>query len=369
MSIKKNLKTNHAFILAGALAMVACGSTADTTDLDPASDTSELELEYGGFEEGDEEPMFGDASFGLLAEDAEDPVGDEGETEPERPAGERPNTTRPAPGDLPKIAFTAVWGKLRLDPNVQQRTDWTGGLVVRGAAISRVRTIRFEQNDHLLPRQSRDHIRWASVTGPHHDGVQALVHVADRNGAVRFQTAPFAVTIPVRELNDYRRVFRVGDNQVAISAFVVNPQDCATGHMRGRWSPANSDGIGQFIGRWMSEDGTLHGHVRGRYGVRANGDQVWAGKVINARGQFIGRMRGTWDNGHFEGNYAGRGGKHGAIRGRYANDPNNPGGYFAARWAERCGDRPSTMPERPERPSGGEGDGSGERPERPTGGQ
>ena len=371
VSTRNKVRFDYALIAACSVAIAsACGGTADTTDLDPNSELSQVELEYGGFDEADEAPMFGDETFGLLAEEAEDPVEDDGTNEdgtPMRP--EAPEADRPDPSTVrhARISFTAVWGKLRPDPNVTRRTDWTGGLVARGAAIGQVRTIRFERNDHLLPRQSRDAVRWVSVTGPHHDGISTVIHVpvtlnsaggvVSTGGAVRLQTAPFAITIPLRDLADYRQVFRVGDNAVAINAFLIRPNDCPTGQMRGRWSPANDDGVGHFIGRWMSDDGRLHGHLRGRYGVRANGDQVWAAKIIGPGGNFIGRMRGTWDAGQYQGRYVTRNGGHGSVRGRYANDPNNPGGVFMGRWAKHCTDRPTTMPEAPE---------EGTRPERPT---
>jgi len=326
------------------LSLAACGPAAELGDV--ASEASDLELEYGGIDEADEAPMFGDASFALLDEATEEPSAPEAR-DPEDPAEARR-------ADYVDLAVTLLWGKLRPDPAETEVTDWTGGLAVEGAAIARVRPIRFEARDAISPRSDRGHVAWVSHTGPHHDGIAVLLRVPreapeDARRALALRTRAFSVTIPLADLAHMNRVVDVGDNQVAIHAFIVRPEDCASGFLRGHWAAPDSDGRGRFLGRWISEDGSLRGHVRGLYGERTSGEQVFFGKVIDRQGRFIGRLAGRYEAGEFHGRWVARGGAEGGVAGRYARGANGQGGTFVGRWAERC-EGPSTMPEQPTRP-------------------
>ncbi len=334
--------------LAAAGLLWACGPQAD--DLSPQIDSADLELEYGGLDEADEAPLFGDAGFALVDEGAEDL------DSPDARDSEDPARTRPA--DYVDLSVNLLWGQLRADPTVRQRTDWSGTLSVQGAAIARVRAIRFEAGDQIAPRDSRGQVAWRSHTGPHHDGLQVLLRVplADSTRADRslhLRTASFSVEIPLRELAHLERVVDVGANQVAINAFIIRPGDCNSGVLRGHWGTPNARGVGRLMGRWVSSDGTLQGHLRGKYGVRRSGEKVFFAKVINAQGRFIGRLAGRYDAGEFNGRWMVRGGDRGAVSGRYRAGAEGQGGAFVGRWAERC-EAPTTMPPQPERPQRGE---------------
>ena len=319
----------------------ACGGA-----LEPGSDTADsaLELDVGGDDDADEAPMFGDASFALLDEAAEDVAADPASVgaEPADPA------RRP---DFAELSVTLLWGKLRPDPRETDVTDWTGGLRVDGAAIAAARAIRFEDRDALRRGEDRSSLAWVSHTAPHHDGVHVLLRVPlvpeARSGSLALRTAAFSVQIPLADLTHLERVVDVGDNQVAINAFLMRPDDCPTGVARGHWGAPNARGVGRIVGRWMSSDGAVQGHLRGAYGARRSGEQVFFAKVIAADGRFIGRLAGRYAAGEFEGRWVTRGEHHGAIRGRYQRAGDGTGGTFLGRWAERCEDRGTTMP--PER--------------------
>lgn len=304
-----------------------------------------LEQDYGGLDEADEAPMFGDARFALVDEAAEDDAADPATigADPADPARSR---------DFAELSVTLLWGKLRPDPRETDWTDWSGGLRVEGAAIAAARPIRFEARDALGRGEDRSSLAWRSHTQAAHDGVQVLLRVPltpdARGGGLSLQTAAFSVRIPMSELTHLERVVDVGDNQVAIHAFLVRPDDCLSGGVRGHWGAPNARGVGHILGRWMSADGAVRGHVRGLYGARADGEQVFFAKVIGPDGRFIGRLAGRYADGAFEGRWLTRGGAHhGGVVGRYRPADDGDGGVFLGRWAERCEDRDTTMP--PER--------------------
>lgn len=323
------------------LLVTACGGAVDSTR---GVQDSALERDFGGFDEADEAPMFGDASFALMDEAAEDSAADPAEVGAE---AMDPARTR----DFAELSVTVLWGKLRPEPREMDITDWSGGLHVDGAAIAAVRPIRFEARDALRRGEDRSSVAWVSHTTAHHDGVQVLLRVplspAARTGGLSLRTAAFSVQIPMAELTHLERVVDVGDNKVAINTFLVQPDDCATGALRGHWGAPNARGVGTLLGRWMSSNGAVQGHLRGVYGARRNGEQVFFAKVIAADGRFIGRLAGHYEAGSFEGRWITRGDHHGAVRGNYQRAADGTGGVFVGRWAERCEDRETTMP--PER--------------------
>ena len=339
-------------ILAPALAAplvfaLACGVEAplETVGSDDPT-TSQLDQSLGGMDEADEAPMFGDSSFALLSEDVEDPDAGEAHTD-ETASGSQASTA--ATPDVWRISLTMIWGKLRLDPNWTDVTRWSGRLVADGAAITRVRTIRFEDHDRLLPRRSRGEVRWRSATGPHHDGVHVMLAVPMQRTSTVPPTLTYEVmgrpiVIPIRNLVHLQSITPVGDNFLAINSFVVRPDDCASGWMRGHWFEPDERGVGRFIGRWMGEGGAVRGFLRGVYGTRANGDSVFYAKIIDRQGRYIGVMGGRYQSGHLAGRFRLRNGDVGALRGRYADQPNQPGGLFIARWAELCEPSRTTIP-------------------------
>lgn len=328
--------------------LVACGGPlADST----ADESSALELEFGGFDDAAEAPMFGDSSFALLDEALE------ADSEPRARDTEDPAETRRA--EYLDLSVHLLWGNLRPDRAQTVATDWSGVLSFEGAAIARVRPIRFEGRDQVSERSTRGQVAWVSHTTSHHDGLQVLLRVPlsaqqDPRAHMTLRTQAFSVNIPLQDLLHLQRTVDVGDNQIAIHTYVVRPGECQSGGLRGHWAAPNAGGAGRFLGRWVSEDGTLVGHVRGAYGVRRSGEKVFFGKVIDSNGRFLARLAGHYDAGAFGGRWLSRAGDQGAVAGRYHRGADRgEGGTFMGRWTESCGGS-STMPPQRERPEAAE---------------
>ena len=124
---------------------------------------------YGGYNLADEAPNFGDA---MLAADygpgaavaVDDPL-----------ANDRDIADREARAHRQRFLMI-TWGNLDADTTINYRTDWTGSLTVENGVALLKRTIRFDANDEILPRTSRDKIEWISFTRPHFDGILVKLH-------------------------------------------------------------------------------------------------------------------------------------------------------------------------------------------------
>ena len=111
---------------------------------------------------------------------------------------------------------------------------------------------------------------------------------------------------------------------------------CAHGTLRGRWHRVE-DGRGRLIGVVSDAEGEPIGHVRGVYGRRASGEQVFFGKYIDRDGRFRGLFGGGYGEGHFAGRWIVRPDQeHGRLAGFYRETIEGPetGGLFLGRWAE-----------------------------------
>jgi hypothetical protein len=67
--------------------------------------------------------------------------------------------------------FRAQWGHLVPDTAESTWTDWSGSLTINRGALVLRRTIKFEDNDSILPRTDRRKIEWVSRTRPASDGI------------------------------------------------------------------------------------------------------------------------------------------------------------------------------------------------------
>lgn len=124
------------------------------------------------------------------------------------------------------------------------------------------------------------------------------------------------------------------------------------GRLAGHWHPddpnANNEfGVGAFLGRWMTHDGASIGVVVGRYqplrpsslppGLARGG--IFVARCVDANGSLIGHLRGRYGNGpERPGVFFGRWRDAderlvGVVKGHWRSDPNVPGGHFAGRWA------------------------------------
>lgn len=343
------VRTNalHLALLAmGALAAGACGATDD--DLESAAIAEALELEQGGLDMEDEAPMFADAARFEEAELAEEsrPVDDElGDDEDVRQQMERPDGVH--------YRVVVQWGQIPGNRENETARDWSGIFKInRGAMLVR-RTIAFDQADTLLRRDDRTEVPFISFTLPHRDGLvldivdpdpsnaepMTLGYIADLPG--RLGAEDGAYRIPLRSLLDGRVEVLVddADNRMVAAAHARPLDVCDHGFLMGRWhrvSPEGERARGRFLGRVVSEDGSPRGHVRGVYGERRDGSQVFFGKYINRAGAFQGILAGTYGDNQFDGRWITRAEEKGSVAGRYRENPDSPrpAGHFLGRWQE-----------------------------------
>jgi hypothetical protein len=74
--------------------------------------------------------------------------------------------------------------------------------------------------------------------------------------------------------------------------------------------------------------------VRGLFGVRASGEQVFFGKYIDLDGHFRGLFAGRYGDGRFAGKWIDRDlDDHGVLGGAY-RETTDGAGHFLGRWAE-----------------------------------
>lgn len=323
----------------GALALAACTGAGDPTAEEADEIASAVELENGGLDMADEAPEFGEPqAFDEAAIEPDRPVDD--------PMASDPATT--AALDAPGAALfhtAVVWGQMPPDFRNRDGHEWDGTLSInRGAMIVR-RTVGFEDaTDALTPRSDRLSVSFRSMTLPHMDGL--LLTIADpepeaaepltvtytaASGTVLSATMAELVNGPVSVEVD------ASGNRVLATAIREPADPCAHGTLRGRWHRVD-EGRGRLIGVVADAEGETIGHVRGVYGRRRNGDQVFFGKYIDEGGRFQGLFGGQYGEGSFAGRWIVRDDlDHGVLAGMYRETIEGPetGGLFIGRWAER----------------------------------
>lgn len=328
------------------------GCYAASTGEDAASIAEALEEENGGLDTSDEAPAFAEqdelAELELLSDDpameddlAADPAVEAMRTAPEAVA----------------YRVAVVWGQVPGDRGNDTLRDWSGILATNRGALLVRRTIAFEpRTDRLLPRSDPRFAPFTSVTLPHFDGVVlhiidpdpandepiGLGYLADLPGPLGSEASePLGIALralldgPVELTRD-----EAGNRMIAVAqARPIDP--CAHGFLMGQWHRV-AEGRGRFVGRVVNEDGALTGHMRGIYGVRRSGEQVFFGKYITVDGTFRGIFAGHYADGHFEGRWHTRAGDVGALGGRYRESIEGleTGGEFLGRWGETSCDFP-----------------------------
>lgn len=330
--------------LAGALA--GCGSVGEPTDEGAGDEADEiaaaLEREYGGFTMEDEAPAFGD-------EDALAAAELEGETAYDDPMDADPAVVADLGASDGVLYHAAIlWGQMPPDVDADAAVDWSGTVSINRGALLIRRLIAFEdETDAVEPRADRRTIVFRSVTGPHADGLRlTIVDPAPGSPEPLVLTytpasgAPYAVEVAALLDGPHsHEVDDVGNRLVAVA--MREPADvCQRGFLRGRWHRVR-DGRGRFLGVVSGADGEPVGHVRGVYGRRRAGDDVFFGKFIDRDGRFRGLLGGTYGEGHFAGRWIDRGDPdRGVLAGEYRENRRaaGVGGHFLGRWAETACD-------------------------------
>jgi len=318
--------------LLAAFPLVACVDAGDNTIPETSDEVdSAIEKENGGLTTTDEAPMF--ASDQLFAAAALE--SDEAETDV---MAADVNDMAAAPNVRIRNVLI-VWGQMPADPTATAVRDWSGRLELNRGGMDIRRRIAFERElgDRILPRTDRTRIDFVSRTRPANDGlVLRVVDNAPGDGPLTLTYTPNdgtpARVLELRDLADGPVVRDEGDgNRIVLSARDRDP--CDHGMMRGRWHALNPRG-GVLVGVVSNEDGEPIGHMRGIWGTKRDGSQVFFGKYINREGGFRGIFAGQWDNGEFKGRWIVRTGDHGLLGGVYFRHDTLRGGGFHGRWGE-----------------------------------
>jgi len=311
-----------------ALGLGACTQTDD----EPAA----LESVNAGLTMDDEAPMFGDeASFDAAAIEPERAYEDALASDPAVAA------MREAPDGAAYRAIV-LWGQMPPDRTVDVATDWSGAFTVNRGAIIVRRVIGFEdRTDALTPRTSRSSVEFTSVTKPASDGLVISIFDPTPTSAealtLTYTGAHGEARVEVAALVEGRQtlVEDAQGNRMVAAAIGRVVDGCEHGFLRGRWH-AGPDGGGAFVGVVTDDDLAPVGHVRGLYGTRRNGEQVFFGKFIGLEGRFRGIFAGHYGDGAFAGRWRTRLGEAGALAGVYREgDSADDAGVFLGRWAER----------------------------------
>jgi hypothetical protein len=369
-------------LLATAVFLVAgCGEDAILNQNTGFGDTTEemaidLALEDGGMGTSAEQPNFGEPYFAnYLTGDVEVAVAGD-------PLSGDPRLARVEGNPDVEVKYLrVVWGNLSRGPEADATRydgpviDWSGGARVSDGVLMPLRTIRFERNDYIIPpwRQedpSRQKVLWVSHTGPGKDGILFKIVVPapgddnlDGDAALRtngdglteddvfvFRTEAFQMEFPLAKIQDLDELHMIDDtNGISFVGFDRDDIDlCPRGTMEGAWVRVENDAFlgGFFRAKWMGPLGNVVGHVRGRWGVRENGEKVFVGKIIARTGAYVGHMRGTWEHGDTpgRGTFAGGWGVYdpqnpdrglkGRVRGAWAvSDRIENGGFLRGVWA------------------------------------
>lgn len=360
------MKRTRTGLILAATALIAawwlsgCDTTTGTNaanDVSTRTQAVNLNDPYGGYNTADEPPAFSDPT---LVSD----YGPDGDVEVDDSTDQDPTAVH---DNLhPRRFLMITWGNLRADSLIDFPTDWSGSLCADSALIVVRRTIRFDPNDHLLPRTSPHCVDWVSHTMPHYDGILVEIlpmpcdslatpsttdTLCTRPFSVTFATPPLTLTLSQSDLVDLHRVVPVdaAGNAVAFNSFVVRPGQCAGGFLAGQWKPVDDPRIdGRFRGKWISDNGVHMGYLRGVYGHNNDDVPVFFGKWITDTGHFQGLLRGTYGtapastatgvDGWFRGVWLSRelrvagdlGGAWGTGTGDHA------GGFFRGQWQRRC---------------------------------
>ena len=323
----------------GALALAACTGTTDDDGTAAEADeiASAVELENGGLDMNDEAPQFGvPEEFAEAAIEADSAVDDAMAADPATV------DALAAPGAA--VYNTAVvWGQMPPDFRNRNGHEWDGTISInRGAMLVR-RRLGFEHaTDAVAPRSDRLSVSFRSMTLPHLDGL--LLTIADPDPAsadpltvTYTSTSGIVFSATMAELVDGPQSLAVdGDNRILATAMREPADPCNHGTLRGRWHRVE-DGRGRLIGVVSDAEGEPVGHVRGVYGRRRSGEQVFFGKYINRDGRFQGIFGGHYRDGNFAGRWIVRNTlEHGQLAGMYRETIDGPetGGLFIGRWAE-----------------------------------
>lgn len=307
--------------------------------------TPNLEDDFGGYKPTDEAPAFGDPEiqndfgedqkvFDLLNTDS--------------------RITSLFVDSLVDVYFLRItWGRLDGDTTATTVVDWSGSARINKGFLVLLKTIRFDTGDYIhRPRPDKQTIEWTSYTKTHFDGIFVAIVVPPNetksaDGIFTFSTAPFTRSFNYSELDSIDVIYPVGQEGNAIS-FVGHrkqfvPLPCGNGFLDGRWIKTAKD-RGEFMGKWINQDGSLAGHFKGFWGIKNNGEKAFFGKWISRTGAFKGLLKGKWgysdneEEGWFSGNWFDRyHSSEGTVEGHWTTGgEKGRKGFLEGKWKRPC---------------------------------
>ncbi len=316
------------------VALVGCANPS--AEEDPVTIDQDVAATFGGLDEADEEPAFGDELIAVELSEEDPAVADP--LPPDDVVGAR------------HIRVAIGWGYLRPHRDATEELDWSGTISVENAGLRVLRTIRFEERDSVTPPTERTEVAFVSHTKPHFDGLLLDVVVPPETEETRgpvtltFTSAPFTGSLTLEPGMRLTRVVPIDNAGHVIAYHIVRPDPvgdgCIEGFVGGVWDTKGEVAgheVGVLKGRLTAADGTIHAHLRGVFGERRNGRHVWFAKVVGPEGRFRGVMAGRYADGKLAGLFLGRGRLiHGVVKGVYRDGDGDGDGAFQGRFSERC---------------------------------
>lgn len=242
------------------------------------------------------------------------------------------------------LSVLLLWGHRPLvegvDPSTS--TDWTGTIQVsEGNSVRVAAKVGFVGEDKVAPRVDPTVVDFISHTAGTVDGLLLQVLQRTPDATVSIQTATgSSLTIALASIRpDLSGAQPVGTSDfLSFHAFATSNL-CKDGVVFGRFRRLGA-GIGRLHARVIDDTGVEVGRVRGLYGHSNKWDvDVLFGKYLHLDGTYGGRLKGTYADGAFAGEWrwdlpleAGK------FVGHYWEGP--PGvkgrGLLFGHWIEQC---------------------------------
>lgn len=305
------------------LLLAACGGTEA-----PSSESAldQLETSYAGITTADEAPAF-----------ADDRVMSEDRADRDVPMRDRPDDVAGAHAAIVSIRYGHLVGDRAADSRWRFRVATDG-------AFARAQVFVEDDEAPQLERLEPGVVTWHSATpSGDHDGARFVVRFDAGDRGLAIETAGLQVGIPLEALADHESVHRTEAGQVYVRAHrLPADEQCRGGTIRARTTGLSGDGVGELFGVVRNREGDPIGHIRGRYGVRADGSHVLFAKMIGRGGEFLARVRGTFERIHRETiGVRARfqqvdGDASGFVHGRIVSEVDERGGALLARWSLDC---------------------------------
>ena len=347
----KRFKTKSSVALMLSLAMTASSCVEnhrsedaadfDLLEFDDTTAQAALDDPYGYLGLGNEKSGFSDDEFSEMEgeEVAYDDAYDDESTD-----------------DTCDVYFTRVrWGQLRgLNSEIETVADWSGSITANVGTLVLISTIAFDSEDAITDRDDPLKIEFVSKTLPHFDGLRIKYKVCDEDKASLEENEVATVTfdspgIPLNKsytvddlafANDLVEDLDDLENKFQLQSTLKT--DLCQGTLRGRWKNLNNQ-RGVLRGIVVAENGIKVGMLKGIFGKNKDGENKWIAKFVSRRGRFKGIVKGTYDDGSFDGSVGNRRrGEIGSVQGDYVSAEEGSVGSFGGTYELDCANVPET---------------------------